>query len=187
MPDSRGNPFGYTGCEMEPWLKGSIVGIHPIQTALLYSFEHARQDIVLWTEDLTTEQLWRRSGEVAPVGFHVLHMVGSIDRLLTYAGGGQLSGEQMRALRAEQETTDLPREELLHKLEEGLRAAEILVRALDVTNLAAVREIGRKRVEVPLGVLLTHIAEHTQRHMGAAIVTTKVVREGGPKPPASVT
>jgi uncharacterized damage-inducible protein DinB len=48
--------------------------------------------------------------------------------------------------------------------------------------MGSVREIGRKRVAVPLGVLLTHIAEHTQRHVGAAIVTTKIMREAGASP-----
>jgi uncharacterized damage-inducible protein DinB len=37
------------------------------------------------------------------------------------------------------------------------------------------REIGRKRIPVPLATLLVHIAEHTQRHVGEAIVTAKAL------------
>jgi uncharacterized damage-inducible protein DinB len=162
---------------MEPWMTGSIVGVHPLQAALLYSFEHARQDLSRWTEGLTVEQLWRRSGEVAPVAFHILHIGGSVDRLVTYAAGKQLSDEQLNELRSEQDVQALTREELLQRLEAKLQAAGDRVKSMDVADLGAIREIGRKRVPVQLGVLLAHIAEHTQRHVGAAIVTTKIVRE----------
>ena len=88
---------------MEPWMTGTITGVHPCIAALLYSFDHARQDLARWTDGLNADQLWHRSGEVAPVAFHILHIAGSIDRLLTYAEGHQLSDEQMRELRSEQE------------------------------------------------------------------------------------
>lgn len=161
---------------MEPWLTNSITGVHPLQAALLYSFQHARQDLRKWTEGLTTEQLWRRSGEAASVGFHVLHIAGSIDRLLTYARGEQLTEGQMQDLRAEQEKQDVSLDELLQVLEASLLVAEETLRNLVMTDLDSIREIGRKKTRVPLGVLLVHIAEHTQRHVGAAIVTTKLVR-----------
>ena len=162
---------------MEPWMTGTITGVHPCIAALLYSFEHARQDLERWTDGLTADQLSHRSGEVAAVAFHILHIAGSVDRLLTYAEGRQLSDEQMKELKAEQEAHGLSREELLERLGSKLEGAGKRLRALDVTDLNGVREIGRKRVPVPLGVLLTHIAEHTQRHVGEAIVTTKVARE----------
>ena len=50
------------------------------------------------------------------------------------------------------------------------------MRGIDPSTLADIREIGRKKVPVPLGVLLVHISEHTQRHVGEAIVTAKIVR-----------
>ena len=159
-------------------MTGAIGGVHPLQAALLYSFEHAQQDLAHWTDGLSTEQLWRRSGEVAPVAFHILHIGGSVDRLMTYAAGSQLSEAQMLELRAEQDAGGLSRDELLARLEAKLTTAGERLRQLNITDLSAVREIGRKRIQVPLGVLLAHIAEHTQRHVGAAIVTTKIVREG---------
>jgi len=33
--------------------------------------------------------------------------------------------------------------------------------------------VGRQRVEVPIGLLLGHIAEHTQRHTGQLIALSK--------------
>ena len=161
---------------MEPWLTGTIKETHPLKAALLYSFEHARMDVDRWTEGLTPEQLARRTGDIASVSFHVRHLAGSIDRLLTYAEGRQLSEQQLRELKAEEADLEVPRDQLLASLTQSTRAAEQRVRNLDTADLDAVREVGRKRVPVLLGVLLAHIAEHTQRHVGAAIVTAKLVR-----------
>jgi uncharacterized damage-inducible protein DinB len=161
---------------MEPWLTGEITDLHPIQAALLYSFQQATQDLRQWTEGLTDEQIWRRNGKVAPVGFHIRHIAGSVDRLMTYAMGKQMDDRQMQALKQEQSESGPGREELLGALEDQFfRSAEV-VRSIDVAALTEIREIGRKRIPVPLGVLLVHISEHTQRHVGEAIVTTKTVR-----------
>ena len=158
-------------------MTGTITGLHPVQAALLYSFQHARQDLAKWTETLTTEQLWKQMGQVGPVGFHALHLAGSIERLLTYAQGQQLSEAQMEELRQEKGPHNMSRDELLAVIDRKLASAEAVVRSIDVSDLNAIREIGRKRIPAPLGVLLVHIAEHTQRHVGEAIVTAKLARE----------
>ncbi|HYI97658.1 MAG TPA: DinB family protein, partial [Bryobacteraceae bacterium] len=155
---------------------GTLNHLSPIAAALLYSFEQARDDLRRWTEGLSEEQIWRRTGEVASVGFHIRHIAGSVDRLITYADGRQLDESQLNALRSEQNDGGLSRDQLLTMLDEQLRKTEEIVRAIDSGSLVAIREIGRKRTPVPLGVLLVHISEHTQRHVGAAIVTCKVVR-----------
>jgi hypothetical protein len=161
---------------MEPWLTGEITDLHPVQAALLYSFQQATQDLRQWTEGISDDQLWRRTGNIAPVGFHIRHIAGSVDRLMTYAVGKQMNDAQMQALRAEQSETGPGREDLLADLEDQFfRSAEI-VRTIDVHALEDIREIGRKRIAVPLGVLLIHISEHTQRHVGAAIVTAKLAK-----------
>jgi hypothetical protein len=161
---------------MEPWLTGKWNDLPPIVAAVLYSFEHARDDLRRWTADLTDEQIWRRSGDVAPVGFHIRHIAGSVDRLMTYAIGTQLSAEQMKELEAEKSPEGISRDELLAVLDRKLAQAESVIRSFDPSGLEAIREIGRRRTPVPLGVLLIHIAEHTQRHVGAAIVTAKTAR-----------
>jgi len=47
---------------------------------------------------------------------------------------------------------------------------------LDATRLTDAREIGRKRLPTTVLGLLTHIAEHTQRHVGQAISAAKLAR-----------
>ena len=49
------------------------------------------------------------------------------------------------------------------------------VKMLDPTCLTDNREVGRKQLPTTVIGLLVHIAEHTQRHVGQAILTTKVL------------
>ena len=160
---------------MEPWLTGKLAQDHPIRAALLYSFEHARSDLRRHTGDLNDEAIWRSYGHVAPVGFHIRHIAGSVERLMTYTQGEQLTEQQLHDLKAE-EGRELTKAQLFDLLETKLAAAEVALRRISVDKLDEVREIGRNRIPVPLGVLLVHIAEHTQRHVGAAIVTAKLAR-----------
>jgi hypothetical protein len=51
-----------------------------------------------------------------------------------------------------------------------------VVRALNPASLADPRQVGRKRLPTTVIGLLTHIAEHTQRHVGQAISAAKLAR-----------
>jgi uncharacterized damage-inducible protein DinB len=46
---------------------------------------------------------------------------------------------------------------------------------MDPATLGDARTVGRKRLPTTVIGLLTHIAEHTQRHVGQAIVTAKAL------------
>ncbi len=158
---------------VEPWLRGPIEGVDPLVSPILYAFEQAREDLAKWTANLSTAQLWATPHGFGSVGFHILHIAGSTDRLMTYVEGRQLSAEQMAALAGEREPAHVSRAELLEFLEGSLRAAERVVRAIDPATLAEAREVGRKRLPTTVIGLLTHIAEHTQRHVGQAISAAK--------------
>ncbi len=103
------------------------------------------------------------------------HIAGSTDRLITYLKGHQLSEQQLHALKAEKEP-GVSRAELLAELERSFQHAESVVRALHPTTLAESREVGRQRLPTTVIGLLTHIAEHTQRHVGQAISAAKLAR-----------
>jgi hypothetical protein len=109
------------------------------------------------------------------VGFHIRHIAGSVDRLMTYLQGRQLEPEQMAALREEM-TPGTSREDLLSELDVSLDAAEAVIRAIDVSSLTDARAVGRLALPSTVIGLLVHIAEHTQRHIGQAITTAKIVR-----------
>src|SRR5262245_12089402 len=63
----------------------------------------ALEDAIAAVDGLTTDQVWARPGGAASIGFHIAHLSGSTDRLLTYARGETLSDAQKTALGAERD------------------------------------------------------------------------------------
>lgn len=157
----------------EPWLRGPLEGVHPLLAPLLYTFQQAREDLARYTEGLSCTQIWATPHGFGSVGFHVRHIAGSTDRLMTYLRNGSLSSEQIAFLRAEHEPSSAGREALLAHLDRVFRNAEAVVRALDPAMLIEPRVVGRQRLPTTVSGLLTHIAEHTQRHVGQAISAAK--------------
>jgi uncharacterized damage-inducible protein DinB len=159
----------------EPWLRGPLPGVDTFVAPLLFSFQMAREDFAKYTAGLTTEQIWASPHGFGSVGFHLRHIAGSTDRLMTYVSGGQLDGAQMAALNAEKEP-GATREELLAGIDQAFESAEAIVRSLDPARLTEPRGVGRKQLPTTVVGLLVHIAEHTQRHVGQAISAAKLAR-----------
>lgn len=107
------------------------------------------------------------------VGFHLRHIAGSTDRLMTYLQNRSLTSEQLSVLQGEHEPGGAGRDALLAGLDQAFREAEAVVRNLDPAALAEPRGVGRQRLPTTVAGLLTHIAEHTQRHIGQAISAAK--------------
>jgi uncharacterized damage-inducible protein DinB len=158
----------------EPWLRGPLPGVHPLTAPILFTFQQAREDLALYTESLTQEQIWATPHGFGSVGFHLRHIAGSTDRLMTYLQGGSLSEAQMETLRTEHEPAGAGRDELLALVDRVFREAEAIVRTIDPSTLAGPRIVGRKHLPTTVIGLLTHIAEHTQRHVGQAIGAAKL-------------
>lgn len=158
----------------EPWLRGPIEGVPLHAQPLFHCFQMAREDLARHTESLTHDQLWARPGGAAPAGFHIRHAGGAADRLCSYLEGRELSEAQMSALRAEMEP-GATRDELLRELDANLRRVETVVRGIGVAALAEPRSVGRKKLPTTVIGLIVHIAEHTQRHVGQAVTTARIV------------
>jgi len=156
----------------EPWLRGPIEGAHPLTAPVLYAFQQAREDLAHYTAGLTHEQLWATPHGFGSVGFHLRHIAGSTERLMAYLQGQQLTADQLAAVAAEHQP-GADRGTLLADLDRVFRAAEAVVRSIDPSTLADPREVGRQRMPTTVIGLLTHIAEHTQRHVGQAIVSAR--------------
>jgi hypothetical protein len=161
----------------EPWLRGPLPDVHPLLAPALYGFQQTREDLARHTEGLTAAQVWARPHGLAPLGFHMRHIAGSVDRLTTYLEGRLLNDAQMAALAAEMEP-GAGRDELLAEVDGALRRAEDVIRSIDPATLAEPRAVGRKRLPTTVIGLITHIAEHTQRHLGQAISAAKLARAG---------
>ena len=159
----------------EPWLRGPIPGVDTLVAPILYALQQAREDLAHHTEGLTTAQIWARPHGFGPVGFHLRHIAGSVERLMTYVQGRQLSAEQFAAL-DHQMDPGASRDELMAGIERSFSEAERIVRAIDPWTLAEPRTVGRKQLPTTVIGLLTHIGEHTTRHVGEAICAAKLAR-----------
>jgi uncharacterized damage-inducible protein DinB len=157
----------------EPWLRGPIACVHPLVAPVLYAFQQAREDLARYTAELTTEEIWASPHGFGSVGFHIAHIAGSTERLMSYLQRRALTEDQLAALRAEAALGAIARDELLGILDRALHEAESVVRAIDPAALAEPRTVGRQHLPTTVIGLLTHIAEHTQRHTGQAISAAK--------------
>jgi uncharacterized damage-inducible protein DinB len=65
--------------------------------------------------------------------------------------------------------------ELLAELVVGFMKSARRIRGFKEEDLAEKRSVGKKQLPTTVGGLLVHVADHTQRHVGQAITTAKVV------------
>lgn len=159
----------------EPWLRGPVPGVDPLVAPVLFAFQQAREDLAMHTAGLTAEQIWATPHGLGSLGFHIRHIAGSTHRLITYLEGKQLSENQMTALQQEHQP-GASLEQLLAEMDSGFQHAGTVVRALNPGQLSEPREVGRQRLPTTVIGLLTHIAEHTERHVGQAISAAKLAR-----------
>jgi uncharacterized damage-inducible protein DinB len=161
----------------EPWLRGTHMDVPAVPRGVLHALELAKEDLWRWCFSLTDKQLNQRPGENAPVAFHLRHIGASLDRLLTYAEGGSLNEAQLAELKAEMEAPATKHEAIFAELEAALNRSAQRVRKLASANLESPRVVGKKQLPTTLGGLLVHVADHTQRHVGQAITTAKLVAQ----------
>jgi len=159
---------------IEPWLRGTESDVPAVTRAVLHALQLAEEDLFRWCGDLSDDEVNARPSGVASVAFHIRHVARSVDRLLTYAEGRSLSEQQVAQLRTELDMR-AKRKDLFVELRMALADGAARLRALAKTNLEEVRTVGEKHLPTTLGGLLVHIADHTQRHVGQAITTAKVV------------
>lgn len=158
---------------VEPWMRGTHEEIPAVQRAVLHELELAQEDVERWCGHLTDEEWNLHPHGLAPTAFHVRHIARSIDRLLTYAEGGQLSGDQLERMKCELDP-GASGKEVLAEFEAALVSAGTRLRAFAGSNLEAKRALGRKALPTTVGGLLVHVADHTSRHVGQLVITAKL-------------
>jgi len=160
----------------EPWLRGTHTELPAVLRAVVHALDLAREDVEAACAPLSDEAFFARPAQVAPLAFHLRHMVRSLDRLLTYAAGGQLSSAQLDALKTELDP-GATGADLLAEFRAGMDDAMRRVRAFAGADLEQPRGVGRKALPATVGGLLVHCADHTQRHAGQAVTTAKIVQQ----------
>ena len=161
----------------EVWLRGPLPGVSPLLMPAAHCLMQCREEIVT-VADLTTEQLWAKPGGAASAGFHLRHIVGSLDRLLTYARGAQLDRHQLAYPRVEGEPGEPPETppSLVASAQAAIDSAVQVLRSTSDSDLLHPRSVGRAALPSTVLGLLFHSAEHTHRHTGQLVTTAKIVR-----------
>lgn len=161
----------------EVWLRGPLPDIpfslQPVAHALL----QAREEVGEMMDGFPQELLWQRPAGVASPGFHLQHLSGVLDRLLTYAQGGLLSENQLAYLQQEGKPVDVVSGELVQAFNRQVDAALEQLRMTPEASLPEFRGVGRAKLPSTVLGLLVHAAEHTQRHVGQLLVTVRVLKE----------
>ncbi len=158
---------------VEPWMRGTHEEVPAVPRAVIHALELAREDVQQWCGHLTDDEWNLRPQGLAPAAFQVRHIAGSIDRLLTYAEGEQLTGAQLEQMKSEMDSK-AKGQEIMAEFEAALTQAEKRIRAFAGSDLEARRTLGRKALPTSVGGLLVHVADHTSRHVGQAVVTAKL-------------
>jgi uncharacterized damage-inducible protein DinB len=159
---------------LEPWLRGTLQEVPAVQRAVLHALQLAEEDLKRWCGGLTDEQINARPHGLPPVAFHLRHIARSLDRLLSYAEGRQLAPDQLAALRTELDS-GARRAELFSELDSAIKNSVARIQAISATDLEQSRSVGKRGLPTTVGGLLVHVADHTQRHVGQAITTAKIV------------
>jgi|ERR1700733_414894 len=160
----------------EPWLRGTHPEIPAVPRAVLHAVELAQEDLTFWCGQLSEQELSATPWGLPSIAFHLRHIARSLDRLLTYAEGHQLNERQLQALSSEAETS-CARAKIFSELSAALIDSSIRILQLGEKSdtLTQPRTVGRKKLPATVAGLLVHIADHTQRHVGQAITTAKIV------------
>lgn len=163
---------------LEFWLRGPVDGVSPFLMPAAHALLQSQMDLREAAGGLSPAELWHRPGGAAAIGFHLRHIAGTLDRLFTYAHGRPLAPAQLAVLREEGNPGSPPAtaDELLETVDGAIEAALGGLRETPEADLLAPRAVGRRQLPSNVLGLLFHAAEHTQRHTGQVITTSKIVR-----------
>jgi hypothetical protein len=164
------------------WLRGPVDGVVPLLQPAAHALLQAMEDVERAAETLPDRDLWRRpggAGGAASAGFHLKHLIGATERLLTYARGEPLTEAQRQWLATEGtagEPADGEVARLVTRFRGVVEAGLAQLRATGAAELTAPRAIGRGQLPTTVIGCLFHAGEHAARHAGQLITTVKALR-----------
>ena len=159
---------------IEPWLRGTHVELDAVIRQVVHALELAEEDAEKWCAGLSDAEIDARPFGLPPVAFHLRHIARSLDRLLSYAEGRQLDATQKTALRSELDE-GATRAQVMAEFKAGLHGSMAKVRMFSPEQYNTQRGVGRAMLPTSVAGLLVHCADHTQRHVGQAITTAKLL------------
>lgn len=163
---------------LEPWLRSPLPNIIDELQPVAAMFIAAKEDILRAVEGLSADAVWKKANGAASIGFHMLHLAGATDRLMSYAEGEALTEAQKADLTAERDA-DETRPSLDHltkKISDAMEAAVVRLEGITTEQLSTPRELGRAKVPTSMRALILHAGEHASRHAGQIVTTSKIVQ-----------
>ncbi|AYN67015.1 DinB family protein [Euzebyella marina] len=161
----------------EVWLRGPIAGIPALLQPAAHALLQTSEEIKKYTVNICPEQLWLQPHGRASIAFHLQHITGVLDRMITYSKGKSLNESQFEFLRAEgKEDRTITIAHLIEDFDGQLDEALAYFKTLSEDVLKEGRTVGRKKLPSTVIGLLFHSAEHSQRHTGQMLVTASIVK-----------
>lgn len=162
----------------EHWLRGPVIDIPDLLQPAAHALLQSVDEIKKYTIDFPEELLHKKPAGRASVAFHLKHITGVLDRMLTYALAASLSEAQFDYLKNETKASEEDRIPLLiNSFEEKVEQALEIFKITNPAVLTEKREVGRKKLPSTVLGLYFHAAEHSQRHVGQLLVTVSVLHE----------
>ena len=162
----------------EFWISGPIPNVPPLLQPAAHALLQSVREIKAYLVDFPEEKLWEQPFDRASVGFHLRHLTGVLDRMLTYAREESLNAEQFLFLKNEANPQNAPNaQRLILDFENKVDEALNYFKTIPESTLTDARFVGRKKLPSTLIGLLFHAAEHSQRHVGQLLVTVSALKE----------
>jgi hypothetical protein len=160
------------------WLRGPVAGVPPLLQPAAHALLQAAEDVERVGGLIDDADLWRRPGQAASIGYHLKHLIGATDRLMTYARGEPLTETQRAWLGIEgreAEPAGVSVGHLVERFGAVVRAALGQLESTAEGQLTQERRIGRAGLATTVIGCLFHAGEHAVRHAGQLITTTKAL------------
>lgn len=167
---------------LPPWLRGPVAGVPRELEAVAHALQQTLEEVEDFTRDFPDELLSYRPAGLGHTAFHLKHIAGVIDRLLTIASGESITDEQrQQALDESQHDPSESVSQLVANVRQVIERGIEQLRHTDLASLYEPRLVGRKQLPSTVFGTLFHAAEHSQRHCGQLLVTTRVALEQAKK------
>lgn len=162
----------------EVWQRGPVENIPGLLQPVAHALLQAREELSDITARFPENMLWQQPGGVASPAFHIQHLTGVLDRLFSYARQQPLTSQQLHALSQEgnEAACKLDLASLTGLFDKQVDACLQELSTTDPVTLTDKREIGREKLPTTLIGLYVHAAEHTMRHIGQLLVTTRILK-----------
>ena len=160
----------------EVWLRGPLEEIPALLQPVAHALLQAEEELYNYLSFFPDKLLHEQPAGVASVAFHLKHIVGVLDRMVTYSINSALSDEQFTYLKKEKifESSDSV-ESLLKAVSKQVKITIQFLQQVPTSTLSDFRPVGRKQLPSTVIGLLFHAAEHTQRHVGQVYVTSRIL------------